>query len=541
MNGIVDIAIIGSGPSGAQAAKAAVERGLTVALLDFGNDNPALNSVPNENFSVLRRSDPNQRSYFLPQTMDPEASRSDKLGAHFTAPRAFISRDVAEFLPVESESFFPVQSLALGGLGAGWGAGTPTFEPFELERAGLPVAQMLRCYDEVAQDIGVSGASADDTARQVLLTRFAQPPADVDSNAAAILARYNKIKGRLARKGLTLGRAPLALLTQPLERPGLKREANPYHDMDFYGQSAFSVYRPAYTIRELQTKENFRYIPGAFVERFSEDEDGVCVTYLDRTTNGRSELRAKKLLVAAGAINSARLVLRSRNMFGVQLPLLCNQMNYVVCINVAMFGCKAADRRHSLAQLLALYTPQHRAPEHVAAAIYSYRALLHYRLVRDMPLPPWLGLLASRAIMTSLTLVGVHHPERRSSTKWIRLDARDGGDVLTAEYRPGAEEQRLIAADLRGLSGCLFSLGCVPLAVIGTEPGSSIHYAGTIPISAKGEDSPLTSNDQGRLGGSRHVYLADSATWRYLPSKGLTFSLMANARRVALAAANELR
>jgi hypothetical protein len=36
------------------------------------------------------------------------------------------------------------------------------------------------------------------------------------------------------------------------------------------------------------------------------------------------------------------------------------------------------------------------------------------------------------------------------------------------------------------------------------------------------------------------VYVADGASWRWLPGKALTLSLMANARRVALGALEDL-
>lgn len=534
-----DLIIVGSGPSGAQAAKQAIEDGLTVTMLDFGNDNDLQNNVPNASFSDLRRLDDGQRSYFLGDGFGGESSRNDRLGAHFTAPRQFIVQDVDNLLPVRSETFFPVQSLALGGLGAGWGAGAPTFEDFELERAGMPAKALWHHYDQVAHDIGISGALHDDTADQVLRIRHVQPAAEIDSNATSILQSYEAHRPAVNAAGFRLGRAPLAMLTQPLSRDGFVRGSNPYNDMDFYGMSNRSVYRPKYTIEELRAHPRFTYIGGALVQRFEESSEGVDVTYTT-ACGDQARARAKKLLLAAGAVNSARIVLRSLGLFGVRLPLLCNVMHYIVAVNLRMVGRAAGDRRHSLAQLLGLYTPQHRAPEHVMAAIYSYRALMHYRIVKDIPLPPALGLLVSRALMTSLTLVGVHHPERHGTSKWIELQKRVSGDEIHAHYELGTDERELIRRDIKGLTECLRRIRCFSLAVFGTEPGSSIHYAGTIPRSTHASESPLTSDERGKLHGSRHVFLGDSATWSYLPAKGLTLTLMANARRVAAEAGKEI-
>jgi hypothetical protein len=508
-------------------------------MLDFGNDNELQSCVPDGNFSELRRTDVSQWKYLLGDGFGSEASRNDRLGAHFTAPRQFITQDVDRFLPVRSESFFPLQSLALGGLGAGWGAGTPTFEPFELQRAGLPVEDIARQYDRVASDIGISGSLQDDTAGQVLRMGNVQRAAEIDSNASSILKSYTARRSALNADGFTLGRAPLAMLTEPLSRDAFERGRNPYNDMDFYGTSDRSIYRPKYTIEELRGHPRFQYVSGALVQSFQEYDEGVEVSYSGR--HGKHErMRSRKLLLAAGAINSARIVLRSFKAYDVRLPVLSNVMHYIVALNLQMLGRPAADRRHSLAQLLGLYSPAHRAPEHVMAAIYSYRSLMHYRIVKDIPLPPALGLLVSRALMTSLTLVGVHHPECGSASKWIALKRQGGGDELHAHYELSDDEQRLIRRDIKGLSRCLRRINCFPLAVFGTEHGSSIHYAGTIPRFDNGSGSTISSDSRGKLNGSRHVFLADSATWTYLPAKGLTLTLMANARRVATEAGKEI-
>jgi len=52
---------------------------------------------------------------------------------------------------------------------------------------------------------------------------------------------------------------------------------------------------------------------------------------------------------------------------------------------------------------------------------------------------------------------------------------------------------------------------------------------------------PLRCARSGRLNGTKHVYLVDSAPWTLLPAKGPTFTQMANARRVVAGVARALR
>ena len=74
-------------------------------------------------------------------------------------------------------------------------------------------------------------------------------------------------------------------------------------------------------------------------------------------------------------------------------------------------------------------------------------------------------------------------------------------------------------------------LGVYAIKTIDPGIGSSIHYAGTLPFS--NNEKSLTLNSNGRLNGTQHVFVADGSGFNYLPAKGLTFSLMANAHLVA--------
>jgi choline dehydrogenase-like flavoprotein len=61
--------------------------------------------------------------------------------------------------------------------------------------------------------------------------------------------------------------------------------------------------------------------------------------------------------------------------------------------------------------------------------------------------------------------------------------------------------------------------------------GFSSHYAGTIPHSS--EEREFTLAPDGRLHGTRSVYVADGSGFRFLPALGLSWTLMANAHRIA--------
>jgi choline dehydrogenase-like flavoprotein len=71
--------------------------------------------------------------------------------------------------------------------------------------------------------------------------------------------------------------------------------------------------------------------------------------------------------------------------------------------------------------------------------------------------------------------------------------------------------------------------------IVRVPTGHAIHYAGTLPMS----DRPgrYQCHPDGRLAGTRGVFVADSATLPVLPAKNMSFGMMANAMRVATQAA----
>ena len=61
--------------------------------------------------------------------------------------------------------------------------------------------------------------------------------------------------------------------------------------------------------------------------------------------------------------------------------------------------------------------------------------------------------------------------------------------------------------------------------------GSSVHYAGTLPMTS--DDRPNTCRPDGAVRGLERLFIVDGAAFSALPAKNVTFTLMANAVRIA--------
>lgn len=528
-----DVLVIGSGISGACAAYRLVELGATTRVLDVGQDDPASRAaIPDKPFQELRRGDPNQAAYFIGRNREGVPGKGVVVGAQLTPPRQFIHRQSQEYFPVEPGPFTPLIATAVGGLGAGWGAAAFVFSPPELESTGLPAGDMAAAYHRAAALIGISGDRGSPVSKWFWPGDAPlQPPLDLDDNSSNILARW----GHADSLGVHAGRIPMAILTRDLG----DRRANPYFDMDFYGDSGKSVFRPRYLIEELRSNPAFDYRAGMAVFQIdSKPGERPCVHAVNTATGAIEKFTAARVVLCANALNSGRIVLNSLSLAKAQTTLLCNPYTYFPSVNLGMLGRPAGDRRHSLAQFGGVLLDDAGREIDGVFQMYSYRSLLLFKLVKEIPLPPSLGLLLARTLATSLSIFGIFFRDKMTEGKRMELVAGQPLEKPKLRFAHSFTPNEIAwkrACEARFRSALLRS-HCVPIGQVDPGPAGSIHYAGTIPFTNPVNPHVRTLPD-GTIAGLPNVFTGDSSSWSALPAKGLSFTLAANAIRVAELAA----
>jgi hypothetical protein len=202
-------------------------------------------------------------------------------------------------------------------------------------------------------------------------------------------------------------------------------------------------------------------------------------------------------------------------------------------VNLRMFGREAEDARYSLAQLHVWLQDGPGESDNCSVQLYSYRSLLLFKLVKEMPLPPWLGLQVARALVNSFAICGVFTSDEQSDRKTLRLavQTRDQAPRLQIDYERDAAEERRRARLQDRLAAEMRRIGCFTLKRIDPGHAASIHYAGTVPFNNPLCAEVSTDGDH-RLARHRYTYVGDSSSWNCLPSKGLTFTVMASALRI---------
>jgi choline dehydrogenase-like flavoprotein len=516
-----EVIIVGAGAAAAAVALELAGRGIKPLVLDVGHTNEAGVPRVEENLYAFRR---RADSFDLHIGADLVGLRNVLTGedgvAKLNAPNmAFITRDAGTLGPVEQAGFDAIQSFALGGLGNGWGAGLYRFVDADL--AGFPysTAELAPYFDRLTREIGISGAEDD------LMPFFGAasgllPPLKLSHNAGRILEGYRAKRERLTGRQLRIGHPRVGALSQPLDG----RPACDYSNLEFWQEQPY-FYTPAITFRKLIGAGRIEYRPGVLVSSWTETGEGVTVTATDLATGTPVTFDGKTLILAAGAINSAKLALKSFGDHTARLPLLENPALQVPFVLPASVGRRLDTHAFGLVQLnLVWESPAY--SRYLQGSFIELTAPMRAEFFGRFPLSARANLALMRTMLPAMILLQLYFPAESQPPATIQL--REDGR-LRIEGQP----HRIDLAGLRDLLGMLRALGLWTHGMLIQQPitGHAIHYAGTLPMSRT--PGPYQCDESGRLHGTRRVFVADSASFASLTAKNMSLGMMAHAMRVS--------
>jgi hypothetical protein len=522
-----DYLVLGSGPAAVMAALTLLGQGKSVSLLDAGLPQSSGAELPHGSFQDWQAKEQDQWKLLLGERYEALQTGEVSTAAHLSAGRRYVNEGVSDWMPVSGD-LTPLESLSRGGLGQAWGLGSFAYSEAELKACGLPGKEMQEAYNVVSRRIGISAGN--DDLRHWLLPGISDvlPPLKSDRLISSLHNTYSKHQNAFHKKGVILGSPTMALLTEPYNgRPALS-----YDELEFYRDDD-SAYRPEISLREMKANPRFRHLSGWIALSFREDNNGVLLELRNRDNCSGGQIRAGKLLLAASTLSTARIVMRSLNI--PSLPLLCNPYQYLVSLSPQFLGRNPEARRSALAQAMMLIRHPKDESRNSVVSLYTYGSLLQYRLLREIPILPLReAQRLARFASPALVIAGIHHPEAGAAAKCISLhpDPKSlSGDRLHITYEQQAAEVQEITGVNRRLRHALRQLGLIPLKLLDPGMGASIHYAGSLPFADEHGRGRLQGD--GKLIGTDNVWVADASGFRFLPAKGITLSIMANAHRIA--------
>ncbi len=513
-----DAIIIGSGPSGVAAAYTL--KGKNILLLDVGN-------LPDRDINLCANfydTKKNAESYFRGLIGDNFESLNN-IDREYLMPKVkapyqrYVVADANRFGTIRSETFNGFISYAQGGLANVWGAQLYRFNDEDLKMFPINASDLAPYYDKLTGLIGICGHD-DDLTPFYGLAKNLLPPLELSSLGTDLLQKYSRRREFFREKGIYIGKPRLGVLSTDY----LGRKKCDYSNLEFFKPQIPYIYTPSVTLNELIAKNLLDYKPKYLALRYKEMDNKIIVEARNIDTSQTDSFDAKKLILAAGTLGTAKIVLNSNEDFQTKLPMMENLPSYIPFLNFFKIG--SSQEKRSFYTQLNLFYKGEMFDGLVMGTFYTLSGILHSDILFDMPFSVRSSIIASKYVIPAIMVLNLWYPAHIKEDNYVSLERSGDLHISYRDRVTGNVEKHLIKAFRRIGYFSLPSLCKYPL------PGNSFHYAGTLPMKAK-PSSRYETDPYGRLSGTSRIYVVDGSCFPFLPAKNLSFTIMANSMRIA--------
>jgi choline dehydrogenase-like flavoprotein len=508
---------------------ALVHRGLPVTLLDAGGE---LEPDRRGQLDRLRAMDPSQwrgdAISFLKHNAVPDRNG---IGTKHIFGSDYPYRDADRLLGIEKEGCDTTASLAVGGFSSVWGATLLPYLAADTADWPFPVADLSPHYRAVLSFVDAS-LVRDDLAALFPLHSERRDPLRRSRQADALLRDLESHRAGLNSKGISFGSARVAVRASAAAgKPGCA-----YCGLCMYGCPNGLIYSADATLRLLEASPLFRRISGVIVDQLRETSmREVEISGRRRADGSPIALQASRVYLAAGAISSTRILLRSLGAYARPVTLRDSQYFLFPLLRYTGQAGVRREALHTLAQIFLEIQDPEVSPHTVHLQVYTYNDLYAGAMRKTFGrasrlAEPAMGFLLSRLILMQGYLHSDHSP-----TIAISLERRPGATDalrLRAALEKTAATDAMLRRVLRKVSRHGRHLKAVPLGFLlnKTAPGRGYHSGGTFPM--RRQPAEFESDSLGRPAGFERVHVVDSTGFPSIPATTITFSVMANAHRI---------
>jgi choline dehydrogenase-like flavoprotein len=522
------IIVIGSGPAAIAATHALVRQGHPVTILDVGTRLEADKQEIVSRMSGQRPDtwDQDDLATIVGQRNATAETVHSKLS--FGSSYSFDTRSAAVDVRFGNAAGFN-HSLARGGLTNVWGSSLLAHRQADIADWPVRIEDLAPHYRAVMDF--VPGTGVKDELEDLLPTYSEQDnPLDPSRQGLSLLEDLKAQKTALRQAGIFFGRSRLAIRASgdPTRRECAKCA------LCLSGCPYDLIYSSAQTLDELIRDGSVRYLQDHLVEKFEQAGEEVVVTGRNLADGQPFSHRAARVFVGAGVLPTAKIVLNSLRVFDRPVRLLDSQYFIYPLLRFGMTGDVETEKTHTSSQVFLEIDDPGVSGHLVHLQIYGYSPFLHHELERTILRWPLRFSWFRRQFLGRLLIAqGFIHSKESGSVELTLKTAADGKAFLDARIQ---KSRRAFATTLRvgwKLLKQSLKLRALPLlpGLQFPNPGSGYHSGGTFPMRARPQ--ALETDPLGRLPGNDRVHLVDASVLTSIPGTSITFSVMANAHRIA--------
>jgi choline dehydrogenase-like flavoprotein len=515
------VAVIGSGLSAIGAIKALRARGIRPTVIDRGRRIDSerstlikvMASMPPAQWTENKRVD-----LFGNASINNGTSIPKKM---FFGSDFFYGKSLKD-APVISTGTSPPFSYALGGMSCGWGAAILPAQACDLGDWPVSAEELNSYYVKVMADLPYSAKDDGLSLNFPLLksSTEALKLGEADSWLLDKLQHSVKLK-----KGETVFGQSRLLVDATTNDSGCK-----YCGQCMSGCVYDAIYKSGDEILKLEAKEYIEYLPGNLVERLDEECGKVLVTYQDED-GIRHIMKFDRVFVAAGAVNSARIVLNSLGIFDRVLKLSSRGGFVIPMISLRRIPNEWPNRNTQPGLFMEINGKGLENWVHIQ--ISTENELLLQKLGIGVNIKSLVDRL-KRLIASHIVVlfVNYHSDNAGSYSLWLeKAKNREAANRLHSVHHKLFPQFRVWLLSWMRLFLVFSRIGLFPLFPFARLNSSAYHVGGTLPM-RETPSSEVETDTLGRISKWKGVHIVDSATFPSLPGTTIGLLTMANAYRI---------
>jgi hypothetical protein len=519
------VAVIGSGLAAIGSIRALLKLGIHPVVIDKGEQLDGETSklvvdLAKKNPSEWLRKERDQLSQNKTLTDGSNIPKKLAFGSDYFYGKS------KRHAPICSSGNIPPLSYAIGGLSVGWGAAVLPPHPYDLTDWPVKSKVSSDIFKIIYSNLPYSAVEDELNINFPIYSESASP-LEISSFDRQLLQDLRKFIP--ARKDdIVYGQSRL-----------LVHSPNSYHanSCQLCGQCMSgcvydSIYKSNTEILNLSQQGKITYRPNNLVTKLSSIDGKVCVQY--QTEEGFKEENYDKVFLAAGAVNSTRIILNSlgridqkislKSRGGFILPILSlrpinNDWPNVNTMPGIFIELKGSFLKHW---------------------VHMQLSTTNEMVIQKLKVPNkeggWLGKL--RRIISNhlmIALVNFHSDHSGEYKLWISKPKAPNQDneqptLNTKHIKKMPQLITLIITCLR-LTKVFGTISSIPLFPFARLNSGSYHVGCSLPMK-ENPSNPLETDTCGRISDIKNLHVVDTSVFPSLPGTTIGTLIMANAYRI---------